>query len=152
MKTLKIYRMDQKKFPPERLTILRMYWGTILLLSIGALVFITLRKLPLSALWWLPLIVGLLLYYTANAVRSAQRSFDEYTLEWDGETVKQNTPGMPEMVLRAREIANVELTRQGLELSTRTHRNVLTIPANLADADLAELKEALSQPAHSSQP
>lgn len=149
MKTVKIYRMDPSKFPQERLTILRLYWGTVLLLSIGALVFINLRKLPLAALWWLPLIVGLLLYYMANAVRNAQRNFDEYTLEWDGETVKQNMPDMPEMVLQAAEITQVEVTRQGLELSTRTHRNVLTIPATLAEADIAELKQVLSQQARS---
>ena len=151
MKTLKIYRFDQNKFPQERRTILRLYWGALLLLCIGAFIFINLSKLPLSALWWLPIIAGLLLYYMANAVRNAQRNFDEYTLEWDGVTVKQNSPGMPEMVLRAEEITSLQVTRQGLELSTRTHSNVLTIPASLAEADLAELKEALSHQTHATQ-
>ncbi|HSN94493.1 MAG TPA: hypothetical protein VLR89_05475 [Anaerolineaceae bacterium] len=151
MKKPIIYRLDQKKFPHERLTILRMYWATIILLIIGAFAFITLRKLPLSALWWLPIIAGLLIYYMSNAVQKAQRTFDEFTLEWDGETIKQNTPGMPELVLKAEEIANLELTRQGLEISSLKHQNVLTVPANMAEADLAELKNALSQAASSLQ-
>lgn len=144
-KTVKIYRMDPAKFPRERQTILRLYWGTTISLIIGAFIFITLRKLSLDFLWWLPIIVGLLLYYMTNAIRGAQRNIDEYSLEWDGETVKQNTPGMPELILRVDEIANLEVTRQGLELSTGKHHNVLTIPSSLSEADISELKDALSK-------
>lgn len=149
MKTMKIYRMDPNKFPQERMTILRMYWGTLLLLCVASLVFITLRNLPLSSLWWLPIIAALLLYYMSNAIRNAQRLIDEYTLEWDGETLKQNTPGMPEMLLRAADISHLELTKRGLELSTTTHHNLLTIPDGLSESDLAELKEVLSKPVRS---
>jgi hypothetical protein len=143
MKIVKVYRMDPARFPQERKTILKLYWGTAFFMVIGTLVFITLSNLPLSSLWWLPIILGLVLYYMSNAVRRAQRNFDEYTLEWDGEMVKQNTPGMPELVLRVNEITSLEITRLGLQLSTRTHRNVLTIPADIAEADLAELKAEL---------
>lgn len=143
-KTVKIYRMDPTKFPKERQTILRLYWGTIISLIIVAFIFITLRKISIEFLWWLPIIVGLLLYYMANGIRVAQRNIDEYTLEWDGETVKQNTPGMPDLTLRVNEIANVELTREGLELSTQKHHNLLTIPSSLSEADLAELKDELT--------
>ncbi len=137
--------MDPAKFPGERRTILRLYWGTTFALIVSALAFITIRNLPLSALWWLPIIVGLLLYYMANAIRKAQRNIDEYTLEWDGETIKQNTPGMPELILHVDEITNFELTRQGLELSTSKHQNVLTIPTSLSKADITELTDTLAK-------
>ena len=137
--------MDPTKFPRERQTIHRLYWGTTAALIIGSLLFVTIRKLPLSFLWWLPIIVGVLLYYMANAIRNTQRNINEYTLEWDGETIRQNTPGMPELVLRVAEIANLEITAQGLELSTSKHHNVLTIPSSLSEADIAELKDGLTK-------
>lgn len=144
-KTVKIYHLDKTRFPQERKTILKLYWGTAFLLIGGTLGFITLSHLPLSSLWWLPIIVGLVLYYMSNAIRNAQRNFNEYTLEWDGVTIKQNTSGMPELLLRVNEITSLELTRLGLQLSTRTHHNVLTIPADLAKTDLAELKAELEE-------
>ncbi len=136
--------MDPGKFPKERQTILSLYLGTSLLLIIGALVFITIRKLPLGSLWWLPIIVGLLIYYMRKAIQNMRRNINEYTLEWNGETVKQNTPGMPELTLRVDEITTVEQTNRGLELSTSKHHNVLTIPSSLSEANLVELKAALS--------
>ncbi len=142
-KIVKVYRLDPKKFPKERKTILSLYLGTTVLLIIGAFAFITIRKLPLGSLWWLPIIVGLLIYYMSNAIQNSRRNINEYTLVWDGETVKQNTPGMPELTLRVSEISNLEITRQGLELSTHRHQNVLTIPANLSETDMVEIKDAL---------
>ena len=114
-------------------------------LIIGSLLFVAIRKLPLSFLWWLPIIVGVLLYYMANAIRNTQRNINEYTLEWDGDTIRQNTPGMPQLVLRVAEISNVEITAQGLEISTSKHHNVLTIPSSLSGADIAELKDGLTK-------
>ena len=137
--------MDPTKFPKERQTIRRLYWGTTVALVVSSLAFITIRNLPLASLWWLPIIVGLLIYYMANAIRKAQRNIDEYTLEWDGETIKQNSPDMPELVLRVNEISNLELSRQGLELSTQKHHQVLTIPSSLSEADLTELKDELTR-------
>ncbi len=143
-KPVKIYRLDPDKFPRERKTILRLYLGTNTLLIIVSLVFIAFRKLPLVSLWWLPIIVGLLIYYMTNAIQNAQRNINEYTLEWNGDTVKQNTPGIPELTLPIDEITHLELTERGLELSTSRHKNVLTIPSSLSEADLEELKQALS--------
>ncbi|MEA4811269.1 MAG: hypothetical protein VB108_01715 [Anaerolineaceae bacterium] len=141
---MKIYRMDPAKFPKERQTILKIYLSTLAVLGLGAAVFAFVRRLPLGTLWWLPVILALLVYYMVNAIRNTRRIFDEFTLEWDGAALKQNTPGLPELFLPASEIALVDETKQGLQLSTKTHTNVLTIPHTLSDEDFKELKEELS--------
>ena len=141
---MRIYRLDPNKLERERLTIKRMYLTTLGALAVGSIVFVLVRRLPLGALWWLPLIGLLLLYYLWGALRKNERLFDEYSLEWDGKMLQQNTPGMPEQVVQAVNIREVERHVTGLMLSTEKHHNILTISRLLKDEDLNALEAELS--------
>lgn len=140
---MKTYKLDPAQLSRQKRNIILMYSITGFIMLVITLVINQRRAQPTSAIWLVPLILGLIAYSGVRAYRQRKTLWEDYALTVDVDGLTQEQPGYPKLKIPRAELTGMQEKPYGLLLSSKRAANLLQVPRELSPSDYLELKTLL---------
>ena len=122
---MKTYKLDPAQLSRQKRNIILMYSITGFIMLVITLVINQRRAQPTSAIWLVPLILGLVAYSGVRAYRQRKTLWEDYALTVDVDGLTQEQPGYPKLKIPRAELTGMQEKPYGLLLSSKRAANLL---------------------------